>query len=99
VWYGATLVGRLWVTPTWALAARVERFADGDGVLATTASGAPFRTNGASVGIDVRPEPGVLLAHRAERLRRLRRRVPHQSWRVWPREAERRDRDVLALTF
>ncbi len=59
-WYGATLVGRLWVTPTVALAARVERFADGDGVLATTATGAPFRTNGASVGLDVRPEPKVL---------------------------------------
>ncbi len=59
-WYGATFVGRLWVTPTWALAARVERFADGDGVLVTTSSGAPFRTNGASLGIDVRPEPGVL---------------------------------------
>ncbi|WP_373060177.1 outer membrane beta-barrel protein, partial [Gemmatimonas sp.] len=59
-WYGATLVGRLWVTPTWALSARVERFADGDGVLATTASGAPFRTNGASLGVDVRLEPGVL---------------------------------------
>ena len=28
-------------------------------MLATTASGAPFRTNGASIGIDVRLEPDV----------------------------------------
>lgn len=60
VWYGGTLVGRLWVRPTVALSARVERFADADGVLVATATGVPFRTNGASVGIDIRPEPTVL---------------------------------------
>ncbi len=60
VWYGATLVGRLWVRPTVALSARVERFADPEGVLAATSTGVPFRTNGASVGIDIRPEPAVL---------------------------------------
>ncbi|WP_310568808.1 outer membrane beta-barrel protein [Gemmatimonas sp.] len=59
-WYGATLVGRLWVSPVVALSARVERFADAEGVLATTATGVPFRTNGASVGLDIRPEPTML---------------------------------------
>lgn len=59
-WYGTTLVGRLWLRPTVAVSARLERFADRDGVLAATVTGVPFRTNGASVGVDIRPEPAVL---------------------------------------
>lgn len=59
-WYGATVIGRLWIRPTWAIAARVERFADGDQIIVATGSAVPFRANSASIGVDVRPEPRVL---------------------------------------
>ena len=59
-WYGATLVGRYWVRPSLAVVARAERFADGDQIVVRTGGPLPFRTNSASIGIDVRPEARVL---------------------------------------
>ncbi len=59
LWYGATVVGRLWVTAAWAIVARVERYDDAKQVLVTTATGAPFRANGASFGVDVRLDDGA----------------------------------------
>jgi hypothetical protein len=47
-WYGASLLGRHWITPTLGINARVERFDDADGVVAPG-----LRTWGASVGVDV----------------------------------------------
>ena len=60
-WYGATLVGRVQVTPVVGLSGRLERFDDGDQVLIVTGPRSPaFRANGASVGLDVAPQPRVL---------------------------------------
>ncbi|HYH83538.1 MAG TPA: porin [Longimicrobium sp.] len=47
-WYGASIVGRYFVTPTVAVNGRVERYDDRDGVLAPG-----LRVNGASLGLDV----------------------------------------------
>ena len=53
-WYGASLVGRYWVTPTVGITGRVERFDDEDGVLSPG-----LRTNGASLGLDVARGPAM----------------------------------------
>ncbi len=60
IWYGATVVGRLWASPAWAIVARIERYADAEGVLITTSTNTPFRANGASIGLDVRVDDGAL---------------------------------------
>ena len=52
-WYGVALIGRRQLMPQVALAARVERYADPDGVLVTTGTPNAFRVNGASVNLDV----------------------------------------------
>jgi putative OmpL-like beta-barrel porin-2 len=65
-WYGGTLVGRFQVTPATAIAARVERYDDRDGVILNTGltspGGAylPFRANGGSIGFDIAPQARVL---------------------------------------
>lgn len=59
-WYGGMLIGRLWVTPRWAVTGRVERYADTDQVIIVTGSADPFRANSVSLGVDVRPEARVL---------------------------------------
>jgi hypothetical protein len=64
-WSGVTAVGRLRLSPSTSLVARVERFDDENevviatGALGGTANG-PFRGSGASLGIDVSPEPRLL---------------------------------------
>lgn len=59
-WYGGVLVARLQATRSTALAARVERFDDPHQVvLVTGEGGAPFRANGASLGLDVAPTARV----------------------------------------
>lgn len=59
-WYGATAVARLQVAPSVALSARVERYDDRDQVIVVTGGADPFRTTGASFGVDVQPVPRVL---------------------------------------
>ena len=59
-WYGGMLTGRYQATPTTAIVSRVERFADRDQVVLATGVGEGMRANGASIGIDVTPQPRVL---------------------------------------
>jgi hypothetical protein len=53
-WYGASLAGRWWLTPTVGINGRVERFDDENGVVS-----ANLRATGASLGIDVQRGPAM----------------------------------------
>jgi hypothetical protein len=97
-WYGGAAIARVRISPTVAVAARIERYADPDGVIVATGTAAAFRVNGGSLGVDVSPAAGVLW--RTE-LRGFFARDP-----VFPRHATAgtSDRDgfvvsSLALTF
>lgn len=58
-WHGFTVVGRYQLTPAVALAARVERFDDGDETIVATDETLPgFRVSSASLGVDVVPAAG-----------------------------------------
>ena len=60
-WHGAALMGRFQATPTVALNGRLEYFGDPGQVLITVPAGVGgFRSGGASVGVDVTPEPRFL---------------------------------------
>jgi hypothetical protein len=59
-WYGGMLIGRYQATPTAALVGRVERYADKDQVILVTGTSDGLRANGASLGLDVTPQPRVL---------------------------------------
>ena len=59
-WYGGAAIARLGISPKVAVAARVERYADPDGVIVSTGTANAFRVNGASLGIDVTPTGGTL---------------------------------------
>lgn len=61
-WYGGALVARWAAGTTVAIAARLEGFADPDGVVVATGGGTSsgFRATGASLGVDVSPAPGTL---------------------------------------
>lgn len=59
-WYGTSVIARVQSTPRSAIVARVERYADPDQIIVVTGSANAFKTNGASLGIDLTPAPGVL---------------------------------------
>jgi hypothetical protein len=59
-WYGGAAIARLSLSREVAVAARLERYADPDGVIVSTGSPSGFRVNGASLGLDVAPAAGVL---------------------------------------
>jgi hypothetical protein len=59
-WYGAALIGRVKVGATTAVAARVERYVDPDGVIVATGTPSGFRVSGGSLGVDVAPFAGVV---------------------------------------
>ena len=59
-WYGGMLTGRYQATPTTAIVGRVERYADRDQVVLVTGVAEGMRANGASIGVDVTPQPRVL---------------------------------------
>jgi hypothetical protein len=59
-WYGAALIGRVKVSPTTAVVARVERYVDPDGVIVVTGTPSGFRVSGASFGLDVAPFAGAV---------------------------------------
>lgn len=52
-WYGGAAIGRLKVAPTVAIAGRVERYGDADGVIVSTGTPNAFRVSGASVNVDL----------------------------------------------
>jgi hypothetical protein len=52
-WYGLAAIGRLPVTGGVAISARVERYADPDGVIVASLGTAGFETTGASLGLDI----------------------------------------------
>lgn len=64
-WYGAMLIGRVTLTPTVTLTGRVERYDDKDQVLIATGSANGLRSNGASIGFDVRPASRLLWRNEA----------------------------------
>lgn len=59
-WYGFTAMGRVRLSPTLALAARVERYDDEDQVNIVTGLPSPFQANGLSLTFDVAPAPRIL---------------------------------------
>lgn len=75
-WYGTSIIGKYHVTPKVAVVGRVERYADPDQAIVLTGLPAAFKTNGASLGLDVNPLPRVLWRSEA--------RAFFSSDRVWP---------------
>jgi hypothetical protein len=59
-WYGVAAIGRVPVSGTVAVSARVERYADPDGVIIPSLGTAPFETTGASIGLDLSLPSGLL---------------------------------------
>ena len=59
-WYGGMITGRYQATPLAAIVGRLERYDDRDQVLIVTGVPDGFRANGASIGLDVTPQPRVL---------------------------------------
>ena len=59
-WYGGMITGRYQATPLAAIVGRLERYDDRDQVLIVTGVLDGFRANGASIGLDVTPQPRVL---------------------------------------
>ena len=65
-WYGAVGIVRVQMTSAVAMSGRVERYDDKDQVIVATGNASPgvpngaLRANGASVGLDVVPQPRVL---------------------------------------
>jgi hypothetical protein len=59
-WYGFTVLAKYKVTPRVSVVARVERYSDPHQVIVVTGLPDAFRTNGASLGIDVTPVPKLL---------------------------------------
>lgn len=96
-WYGAALISRVKLNPTTAVAARLERYVDPDGVIVATGTPNGFRVSGASLGLDVAPFAGVVW--------RVEARGFHSRDAIYPKHAGGlSDRDgvlvsSLALTF
>ena len=85
-WYGTSIIGKYHFTPKVAIVGRVERYADPDQAIVVTGLPAAFKTNGASLGLDVSPIPRVLW--------RSEVRGFFSSDRVWPtHEVGQFDRD------
>lgn len=59
-WYGLAAIGRVPVSSALAVSARVERYADPDGVIVPSLGTASFETTGASIGLDVTLPKGFL---------------------------------------
>ncbi|MDX5435871.1 MAG: porin, partial [Pontibacter sp.] len=55
VWYGPTAIARYTFNPEWAVAARVEYYADEHGVIIPVPSPEGFKTTGTSINIDYTP--------------------------------------------
>jgi hypothetical protein len=75
-WYGFTVLAKYKLSSRVSLVARVERYSDPDQVIVVTGLPDAFRTNAASLGVDVAPVPRLLW--RTE-LRGYRSDAP-----VWP---------------
>jgi hypothetical protein len=59
-WYGGAAIVRYAAGAKVALSARLEAYADPDGVIVATGTPSAFRATGASLGVDVTPAPGTL---------------------------------------
>jgi len=59
-WYGGAVIVRYAAGAAVALSARLEAYADPDGVIVGTGTPSAFRASGASLGVDVSPVPGTL---------------------------------------
>jgi hypothetical protein len=60
VWYAGSFMGRVAFNDHWALAARLEYYADGKGVIIPTGTPNNFQTIGASVNVDYAPASNLL---------------------------------------
>jgi hypothetical protein len=58
-WYGGAVIVRYAAGAAVALSARLEGYADPDGVIVATGTPSGFRASGASLGVDVTPAPGT----------------------------------------
>jgi hypothetical protein len=59
-WYAASVFAKYHVTRRVGVVARLERYADPSQVVVVTKLPYPFQTSGASLGLDVAPQPRVL---------------------------------------
>lgn len=59
-WLGASALVRFKASEKIALCARVERYSDPGRVIVTPSNGVPFNVSGASLGLDVEPQPRLL---------------------------------------
>lgn len=59
-WYGGSLIARKWLSERIALSGRLERYSDPDQVIVVTGTPGGFVTNGASLGLDVKPVDRLL---------------------------------------
>src|SRR5262249_7431231 len=59
-WWGGAAIGRLKLSPTAWLSARVERYEDPDSVIVKTGTPFAFRVWSASLGVDLAPFAGAL---------------------------------------
>ena len=75
-WYGASVIGKYQLTDRVSMVGRVERYADPDQVIVITGLDAPFKTSGASLGLDVAFTPKVVW--------RTEARGFSSSDQVWP---------------
>ena len=91
-WYGASVFAKFHVTPRLGLVARLERYRDPEQVIVRTGLPAAFRTDGASLGLDV--------ALTAPLLWRTEVRGFHSRGAVWPtvRPGRFASDDLFAVT-
>ncbi len=91
-WYGFSVLAKYQLGPRVSAVARLERYADPDQVIVITGLPDPFRTNGVSLGIDVKLNPRLLW--------RTELRGFRSDAAVWPSHGtgEFRKDDVFAVT-
>ncbi|MEO8333705.1 MAG: porin [bacterium] len=90
-WYGGMLTARYQATAKAAVVGRVERYQDKDQMIIVTGVADGFRANGASIGLDVSPQPRVLW--------RTELRGFHGEHAVFPQhDASRSKSDVFVVT-
>ncbi|MEO8453072.1 MAG: porin [Gemmatimonadota bacterium] len=76
-WYGAAVFAKYRLRPNVSIVGRLERYSDPQQVIVKTGLTDPFKTNGASLGVDVSPAPGLLWRSEARGFR--------SSAPVWPK--------------
>jgi hypothetical protein len=89
-WYGAALLARVQLAPTWALGLRAERYADPDQGNLVTGLADGFETNSASLNLDWLPAERVWL--------RIEGRIFDSDAPIWPSDDGLEDASAFVLS-